>query len=195
MAVIAYNFKTGEVIKPYEKSPAYGRIILAEKSKKYKFNPATGEAWYDKTTRVAFIKGKIKDLEEDFGHLKSGQLFDEDLCIQKRESLTPFWQYEKKNEDGSTSIIKQPAKVRPATKDRPEKVITIDGKPVYMLFCLAAKGTQDTLMQATADVEEQDSEDLIAAEEGQSEMNEPQGDPEPVAEKESESEEGDESAE
>ena len=95
MAVIAYNFKTGEVIKPYEKSPEYGRIILAEKSKKYQFKD--GQAWYQKTTRVAFIKGKIKDLEADFGHLKSGQLFDEDLCIQKREAMTPFWQYEQKN--------------------------------------------------------------------------------------------------
>ena len=112
--------------------------------------------------------------------------------------MTPFWQYEQKNEDGSTTIKKQLPKVRPATKDRPEKVITVDGKPVYMLFCLAPLGTEDVLIEAVADVEEQDSEDLIAAEEAQTETQEPVETPvaEEVSEEKSEEPEaGDETAE
>lgn len=166
MSVICYEFKNGNTIEAYPKSPDFGRIIVAQISKDYNMNPVTGDMFFKTTTRVAFVKGKMTDLVSNFGHLKKGQLFDEDLCIAKRESFEPYWTYQKTMEDGTKKTISQPAKVKPENKSKgtPEETVMVDGKPVYMQFILALKGTKDTPIVAGAVVEEQDTDDLIKAE-------------------------------
>tara|TARA_R110000822_G_C15141170_1_gene476224 strand:+ start:142 stop:672 length:531 start_codon:yes stop_codon:yes gene_type:complete len=174
MSVICYEFKNGNTIEAYPKSPDFGRMIVAQVSNDLNTHPVTKETFFKTTTRVAFIKGKMVDLVSNFGHLKNGQLFDGDLCIAKRESFAPFWTYQKTMEDGTKQTISQPSKIKPANKAKgtPEEVVTVDGKPVYMQFYIATLGTKDTPIVAGAVVEEeQDAEDLIQKEIGADDLS------------------------
>lgn len=173
MSVICYEFKNGNTIEAYPKSPTFGRMIVAQVSDDWNFNPITGDAFFKTTTRVAFVKGKIADLEKNFGHLKNGQLFSDKLCIMKRESFEPYWTYEKTDEaDGTKKLISQRPKVKPANKDKgtPEEVITVDGKPVYMQFVLAPAGTVDTPIVAGAVAEAEDADVMIESELNQEQL-------------------------
>ena len=148
MSVVAHNFTTGEVIKAYDNSPEYGRIILAQHISELT-KDKQGKRWLKKSTRTAFIQGKMSELQEDYGHLESGDVAFDDMCIAKSESLKPFWTQEVTAEDGTVTIKKQEPKKRPANleKGTPEKIITHNGKPVYMQFSLEDLGTKDVLIE------------------------------------------------
>lgn len=166
-----YNFKNGNTIEAYPKSPDFGRIIVAQITQDFKMKP-NGDAWFKETTRVAFIKGRIADLEKNFGHLKSGQLFSDSLCIVKNESFEPFWTYQKTDEtDGTKKTISQPCKIKPGSKSKGtvDTPVHIDGKPVYMQFAVAPVGTKDSILENSPVVPEADDADALITNETEQE--------------------------
>ena len=130
-----HAFKTGETILAYPDSPEYGRIIVATISE-----VITADGWFKETTRVAFIKGKMEQLNRRFGSLNKGDIFNDNLTVIKRESTTPFYEG-------------QDPKVKPAYTDKngvehAEEPILHNGAPVYMQFEVAPVGTADQLVGA-----------------------------------------------
>lgn len=131
-----HKFQSGESIKAFENKPEYGRLIVSSTTEEFT------NGWFNKTTRVAFIKGKMADLQARFGNLAAGAVVTDNMTIIKKESTTPFYQ----KADGSN----QDPKINPTTGE----VIMHNGAPVYMQFEIAPKGTADVLVGQTETVEQ-----------------------------------------
>jgi|9_EtaG_2_1085328.scaffolds.fasta_scaffold47827_2 hypothetical protein len=164
MAVVAHTFNNGNFIEPYTNNPTWGRLIVAQHTEEF-VRDKQGGTFFKETTRVAFVKGKVEDLNKRFGHLTKGQLFSDKLTIIKEEQLEPFWEadVEVKQPDGTVKVVhkKQPCKVKPAKVDangvevRAAEPVLHDGKPVYMQFSLAPAGSLDVQrFEVEAPVEE-----------------------------------------
>lgn len=136
-----HSFKTGETILAYPDSPEYGRIIVATIS-----DEITADGWFRETTRVAFVKGKIEQLERRFGSLNKGDVFNDNLTVVKKESTTPFY-------EGQDPKVK-PAYTGKDGVEHAEEPILHNGAPVYMQFEVAPVGTADQLIGAESPVVE-----------------------------------------
>lgn len=123
-----YQFKDGSTIKAFDNKPEFGRLIVATTTEEI-----NAQGWLNTTTRVAFIKGKMADLEARFGDKAKGDLVSDKLTIVRKESTSPFYEG-------------QQPKVNPSTAE----VITHNGAPVYMQFEIAPAGTADVLVGTEA---------------------------------------------
>lgn len=157
MPIFTHTFKNGNTVEAYPENPTYGRAIVMQPVRELTDDKSGGK-WLKKVKRVAFIKGPMKDLIEDYGTKPLGAVAEADFCIVKKESLTPFWTQDILDDDGNvTGIKKQEPKKRPAqyaddgvTVTRAEETVLHNGQPVYMQFQIAVNGTKDQLI---ADVE------------------------------------------
>ena len=146
--VQVHSFKDGSTIKAFPGNPQFGRLIVASEVSTFTFD-SSGGVWENVSTRVAFVKGKVADLEARYGSLKKGDIFSDQLTVIQKEATTPFYT----KADGTA----QDPKVRPAYKDKdgvehPAEPILHNGAPVYMQYALAPAGTKDELI-GTASVE------------------------------------------
>ena len=126
-----HAFKTGNTIEAYPDSPDYGRIAVATIK-----TQISDDGWLKPTTNVAFIKGKMEDLNEFYGSLNKGDVFSDDHCVAFRESFEPYYK-------------DQPSQIRPAYTNKageaiPEEVLLHEGAPYYREYYVAPNGTKSS---------------------------------------------------